>query len=403
MNQLLGVTGFLSQVKQAADRVTGFTGTCFRCLKTRQEWRRHKMDKMFITMCVIAYNEEKSIRNILDCIKRQNYEHKCMEIVLVDGMSTDRTKDIMLDFAEESGDEFDRIVVLDNPQKTLPSGWNVALREYKGDAIIKVDAHAVIPEDFVSKNVAVLETGEYICGGQRPNIIDEPTPFKQTLLLAESSMFGSSIADYRNNPGKTYVKSLFHAAYRREVFDKVGFFNEELVRTEDNEIHYRMRKAGYKLCFDPDIISYQYTRSSLLGMLKQKYANGFWIGKTSKVCPQCLSIYHFVPFAFVSAIIASFPAITGLGTASAFIGHGNKNTGKFCEILNKIKNIIVVLTTVMWVLYGTLASTMAVVSSVKAGEKRNITNILLPVLFLMLHISYGVGTIMGLMDKDGRG
>ena len=361
------------------------------------------MDKMFITMCVIAYNEEKSIRNILDCIKRQNYEHKCMEIVLVDGMSTDRTKDIMLDFAEERGDEFDRIVVLDNPKKTLPSGWNVALREYKGDAIIKVDAHAVIPEDFVSKNVALLETGECICGGQRPNIIDEPTPFKQTLLLAESSMFGSSIADYRNNPGKTYVKSLFHAAYRREVFDKVGFFNEELVRTEDNEIHYRMRKAGYKLCFDPDIISYQYTRSSLLGMLKQKYANGFWIGKTSKVCPQCLSIYHFVPFAFVSAIIASFLAITGLSTASGVIGHGNKNTGKSCVILNKIKNIIVVLTTVMWGLYGTLASTMAVVSSAKAGKKRNITNILLPVLFLMLHISYGVGTIMGLMDKDGRG
>lgn len=166
------------------------------------------------------------------------------------------------------------------------------MREYKGDAIIKVDAHAVIPEDFVSKNVRVLETGEYICGGQRPNIIDKPTPFKETLLLAESSMFGSSIASYRNNPGKTYVKSLFHAAYRREVFEKVGFFNEELVRTEDNEIHYRMRKAGYKLCFDPDIISYQYTRSSLKAMLKQKYANGYWIGKTSKVCPKCLSIYH---------------------------------------------------------------------------------------------------------------
>lgn len=118
--------------------------------------------------------------------------------------------------------------MLDNPKKTLPSGWNVALREYKGDAIIKVDAHAVIPQDFVSKNVAVLNTGEYICGGQRPNIIDKPTPFKETLLLAESSMFGSSIADYRNNPGRTYVKSLFHAAYRREVFDKVGFLTKTL-------------------------------------------------------------------------------------------------------------------------------------------------------------------------------
>lgn len=219
-------------------------------------------------------------------------------------------------------------------------------------------------------------------------------------------MFGSSIADYRNNPGRTYVKSLFHAAYRREVFDKVGFFNEDLVRTEDNEIHYRMREAGYKLCFDPDIISYQYTRSSLKAMLKQKYANGFWIGKTSRVCPKCLSIYHFVPFAFVSAIIASLLAIAGLGSADSLFDKCTERTGRKRYdrgIIKKLKNIVVTLTIVMWALYGTLACTMAAVSSIKAGSKRNITNILLPVLFLMLHVSYGAGTIMGLMDKQGRG
>lgn len=349
------------------------------------------MDKLFITMCVIAYNEENSINNILECIKRQDYDHKFMEVLLVDGASQDKTKSAMLEYAKENEEEFNRIVVLDNPKRTLPSGWNVALREYKGEAIIKVDAHAVIPDDFVSKNVAVLNTGEYICGGQRPNIIDKPTPFKETLLLAESSMFGSSIAAYRNNPGKTYVKSLFHAAYRREVFDKVGFFNEELVRTEDNEMHYRMRKAGFKLCFDPDIISYQYTRNSLCSMLKQKYANGFWIGRTAKVCPGCLSIYHFVPFAFVLAIISSIAALPGLGIA------------KRESVAGKLRNLIAHLTVIMWVLYGTLACTMAAAASIKAAEKRNITNILLPVLFLMLHVSYGAGTIAGLMDKQERG
>ena len=158
------------------------------------------MSDMLITMCVIAYNEEQNINGILECIKNQDYDHNNMEVVLVDGASTDNTRALMCEFALDNKDEFRRVVVLDNPKKTLPSGWNVALREYKGDAIIKVDAHAVIPEDFVSKNVRVLETGEYICGGQRPNIIDKPTPFKETLLLAESSMFGSSIASYRNNP-----------------------------------------------------------------------------------------------------------------------------------------------------------------------------------------------------------
>ena len=123
------------------------------------------MDKLFITMCVIAYNEGNSIGGILECINQQDYEHEHMEVVLVDGMSTDNTKSVMLEFAEKNEGSFQRIVVLDNPKKTLPSGWNVALREYKGDAIIKVDAHAVIPQDFVSKNVGLpvitMSMGDY--------------------------------------------------------------------------------------------------------------------------------------------------------------------------------------------------------------------------------------------------
>ena len=98
---------------------------------------------------------------------------------------------------------------------------------------------------------------------------------------------------------------MFHAAYRREVFEKVGLFNENLGRTEDNEMHYRIRKAGYRLCYDPQIHSWQYVRSSVPGMMKQKYGNGEWVARTLGVCPGCLSIYHFVPFAFVLAIIVT--------------------------------------------------------------------------------------------------
>ena len=116
-------------------------------------------------------------------------------------------------------------------------------------------------------------------------------------------MFGSSAASYRRSEKKSYVKSVFHGAYKREVFDNVGGFDEQLGRTEDNEIHYRIRKAGYKICYSPDIISYQHTRSTLKGMLKQKYGNGYWVALTLKVCPGCLSFYHFVPLCFVIGII----------------------------------------------------------------------------------------------------
>ena len=193
---------------------------------------------------------------------------------------------------------------MDNPQKKLAGGWNVILKNYHGDAVVRIDAHAEIPEDLW-KECEVLESGEYVSGGLRPNIIDESTPWKETLLLAEQSMFGSSIAPYRRSEKKTYVKSVFHGAYKREVFDKVGFFNEQLGRTEDNEINYRIREAGYKICYSPDIVSYQHTRNSLKAMLKQKYGNGYWVALTLKACPKCLSIYHFVPLCFVLGIIGT--------------------------------------------------------------------------------------------------
>ena len=361
---------------------------------------------MFITICVIAFNEAKTLQSVLDNIISQDYPHKDMEVLLVNSASTDDTRRIMAGFAKKNSvDEqmgFRDVKVLDNPDKTLPCGWNVALRNYRGEAILKVDAHASIPVDFVSRNVNVLESGEDICGGQRPNIIDDPTPWKETLLLAESSMFGSSIAPYRNNPGKTYVKSMFHAAYRRKVFDKIGGFNENLARTEDNEVHYRMREAGFKLCFDPEIISYQHTRSSLSKMLHQKYANGYWIGLTSGVCPRCLSIYHFVPFAFVVAIIVS--------TIACMIMAGFTIHGTTMGAFQVLRGIVHGLTYAMWGAYWLIAVIMAIVAIIGAGKKRNITCILLPVLFFLLHVSYGIGTLVGMIKmpswvkgiEDGR-
>lgn len=349
---------------------------------------------MFITVCVIAYNEEHTLRAVLDDITAQNYEHDNMEIVLVDSASTDGTRQIMCQYEQKNSTASDmgfrRVLVLDNPKRTLPNGWNVALSAYNGEAVIKVDAHSSIPEDFVRKNVEVLEGGEYICGGQRPNIIDEPTKFKRTLLLAETSMFGSSIAEYRNNPGRKYVKSMFHAAYRRQVFETVGGFNEHLARTEDNEMHYRMRQAGFKLCFVPEIKSYQHTRSSLKGMLKQKYSNGYWIGLTSGVCPQCLSFYHFVPFAFVLAIIFSTLICGGFGIAVAL---GGKLTGAAAVIYKVVSS----LTGLMWVFYWLLAVIMALASEFSSSENRNYTGIVLPLLFFALHVSYGLGTVVGLI------
>lgn len=337
---------------------------------------------MTVSVCIIAYNEEDVIDSILEDIVSQTYDHDKMEVVLVNNASTDATEQRMKTFASQDHG-FLRVTVERNDKKSQASGWNRAIKASREDVVIRIDAHASVPSDFVEKNISCLEAGEYVSGGPRPSVLVDATSWKQTLLLAENSMFGSSVAGYRRNQGKRYVNSMFHAAYRKEVFEKAGLFNENLGRTEDNEMHYRIRQAGYKLCFIPEIHSYQYVRSSLFKMLKQKYANGYWIGLTTGVCPGCLSLYHFVPFVFVLAIIVS--TILSIVVSCVSVAH-------------VVRKLVLGLTGLMWAAYWVVAVIMAIAAVITAKkEQRNISNVLLPILFFGLHVSYGVGTIKGLM------
>ena len=322
---------------------------------------------MTVSVCVVAYNEEQFLSKLLRDLECQTYPHELMEIVLVDGISVDETKRIMLDFAKNNT-SFYNVQVLDNPQRIQAAGWNVAITNAQSDVIIRIDAHAHIPPDFTEKNMMLQENGEYVTGGVRPCLIENPTPWRETLLEVENSMFGSSISKGRKNTKCCYVKSMFHAAYKREVFDKAGIFNPKLLRTEDNEMHYRIRKAGYKLYCDPTIVSYQYARSNLKAMVKQKYGNGYWIGLTLGVCPKCISLFHLVPAAFVFGIIfTTLLLLFSIWQVSAL----------------------------MWGAYFIFVL-MGTISTIVNG-KANCWTFLMPILFFIMHISYGIGTLVGIV------
>ena len=161
---------------------------------------------------------------------------------------------------------------------------------------------------------------------------------------------------------------MFHAAYKREVVEKCGLFNENLKRTEDNEYHYRIRKIGYSLLYDPNIESYQYARCNFKKMLKQKFLNGYWIGITTFVCPRCLSIYHYVPFFFlISLLLLVFISMFGFWIPLAILS----------------------------TLYLSFCVFNSVVSNV---NKFNPLFVIMPILFFFLHISYGVGTLLGFIS-----
>lgn len=331
-----------------------------------------------ISVGIVAYNEEHTLPRLLKQLCAQDFPHENIEVVLVDSNSTDATRACMEQFAarntqksesEEYG--FAKVQVLDNPARIQAAGWNVALKSFTGDALVRVDAHASIPADFLSANVAVLNEGENVCGGMRPTMIEpgQETPWRQTLYLAEESAFGSSVADYRRACEPRYVDSLFLAAYRREVFNAVGLFNEQLLRTEDNDFHYRVRQAGYRIKLDPRINSKQFIRSSFASMLKQKYGNGYWVGRTVFVQPKCLELYHFAPFVLVVGALV----LLGVGFACSWLPFAA------CAAL-----------------YALLCCALAVYAVFQSRE-RNASMFLLPVVFAAIHISYGAGTLCGLL------
>ncbi len=324
---------------------------------------------MLVSLCMIAYNESEALDGLFRDIHLQDFPHNQIEVVFVDSMSTDNTREKMERF-KNTDYGFRNVSIVQCTKKNQAFSWNAALMTAKGDIIIRVDAHARIPRNFVSRNVYNINQGEYVVGGGRPNITSNVSSWKLTLLAAEDSLFGSSVASYRRPATqKEYLDSLFHAAYRREVIQEVGGFNENLGRTEDNEFHYRIRMAGYKLCCCPDIISYQHSRNNLKDMIRQKYSNGRWIGLTLSECPGCLSYFHFAPFAFVMMLI-------------------------ICSIIAAMGFPIILY--ILLLVYGMFD----IVNAVGCFTMKNVQPqfILLPFIFPILHISYGIGTIVGLLQ-----
>ena len=322
-----------------------------------------------VTFGIIAYNEERYLPKLLTNLLDQSYPKSSIEVILVDGNSNDTTRNIMTKFQTKYMEEYIAIKILDNYKRIQPAGWNMVITNASCDVILRIDAHAEIPADFIEKSMSCINEGENVCGGLRINKMDRSTPWKNMLLDVEQTLLGSGFAQYRRkSKERTYTKSVFHGAYRREVFERVGLFNEGLSRTEDNEMHYRIRKAGYRICYDSNIISFYQTRNTLKKMLNQKLKNGFWIGKTLYVCPDCLSLFYFAPLALV---LASAGAVI-----LTLYGH---------------KKILL--------LEGALYAIVLLPSAIyRMIKNHNIADIVLPIVCGMVHFTYGIGIILGVFS-----
>ena len=318
---------------------------------------------MKVSIIITARNEEKYLPMLFEDILNQTFPLQNIEVVLMDSNSTDNTRLVMEEFKKNN--EILSVQIVTNERQIQAAGFNEGVKHATGDVVLKIDAHSRIPADFVQKNVDEILAGAYVCGGNRPTVVDSDDDFSKTLHIVEESALGSSIANYRKSDVKRKVNSIFHGMYRKEVFDKVGLADERLLRTEDNEFHYRVRKAGYDIIFNPEIESYQYIRPTFTKMIQQKFANGYWIGLTSHVCRDCLSLFHFGPGVFVATLL-----VLMMLTPVSFVP---------------------LLTVVFLYLLAVLGLSIFEISK----QKFNPTLLLIPFIMIAIHFAYGVGTIKG--------
>ena len=324
---------------------------------------------VLVSFFIIARNAEATLPGLLQDLKAQNYPAKQMELILCDSLSEDGTKAVFESFSRENAEAYHRICLLENKGGTLPHGWNTCLLEATGELIIRVDAHSSLPSDFVRSNVISYLSGHDVSGGPRTSIASEKGAWQQTLLVAENSLFGSGLAGYRHEQGAKETDTVAHGAYARYVFETVGGYDERLTRTEDNEMHHRIRKAGFHIYTDPTIRSWHRIRSCFPKMLRQKYANGYWIGLTLGVVPGCIRLFHLVPGCFVLGLI-------------------------FCGVLALLGiPLLLQLCLGAYMLVNFLMSALAWIKE----KPFTPAFFLLPFLFFMLHLAYGAGTLVGLI------
>ena len=334
----------------------------------------HK-NPLFVSLVVVAYNEEHCLPLILADIFAQDYPHPAIELLLIDSNAGNNPKQRQLmEEAAALDHDFRRIVILDNPAGYLPHGCNIALTAYEGDVFLRVDAHSRIPADFVRRCVEVLEEGHDVCGGFRPVVLKDPSAWREALLAAETSAFGASPASYRRSQQGSEVPSVFHGAYRRRVLDTVGGYDEDLLRTEDNDMSQRIRAKGFRIWMDPRIYSQQYLRPTLRALLKQKHANGYWIGRTLWIKPKAISLIHLVPCAFVLALFG------GVALGITF-------------------NWLPLLALCGVYLLADLALSFAAVFT---AENPRLTLLALPLIFPAMHVCYGTGTLAGIFSGLAR-
>lgn len=321
-----------------------------------------------VSIVVPCRNEAPFIGACLDSLLRNDYPHECLEILVVDGMSDDGTREVVAGYAARHP----LIRLIDNEKRITPAALNIALTHARGEVLIRMDAHAHCNSTYVRHAVNGLQRyPEHKVGGVWKIAPRENTLVARAIVWSMSHVFGVGPSAYRlaNVTEETWVDIVPYFCYRREVFDRIGEFNERLRRGQDLEFDLRHQRAGGRSLLIPSMVIHYFARSDFRTFVRHNWTNGVWAVLPfaySDVVP--VTPRHLVPLAFVGlmvTLVATEPVST-LGPALA--------AAAFATYL--------------------LAALVAGIDIARRDRDVRYAFVM-PVVFSALHLPYGMGSLWG--------
>lgn len=332
------------------------------------------IDQLDVSVVVPCLNEEtyieRCVRSVLEAFTVAQARG---EVLVVDGGSEDATREKVDALSrEDSG-----VKLLDNPNRTTPHALNIGIRASKGTVLIILGAHSWVDPAFVRENLRDLrEHPDAGCvGGVLINAYEDDT--SKAIGIAMSSSFGVGNARFRTGGEPGYVDTVAFGAYRASVFEKIGLFHEELVRNQDDEFNFRLHKAGYKVHFDPKIISHYYVRASLPKLQRQYFQYGYWKVYVNRMHQSVTTWRQLVPLAFFTYILTW---IIGMLFIAAF-------GGDECWLQLVSAPLVLYVGIVLFISFSSCAKQGLMSHLLTVGRS-----------FFILHFHYGRGYFLGIVQ-----
>jgi succinoglycan biosynthesis protein ExoA len=255
-----------------------------------------------VSVIVPCYNEQSTIRLLLEALRSQTFPRAEMEVVISDGMSTDGTREAVAAFQKDFPDL--EVCVVDNPLRNIPSGVNRAIQASRGEIIVRFDGHSKPYPDYVENCVKALEAGR----GDNVGGVWEIQPGAQTsvaksIAVAAAHPLGVGDAMYRLGASASEVDTVPFGSYRRTLVEKIGGYNESLLTNEDYEFNARIRKSNGRVWLDPSIRSVYFARSTFVELIRQYWRYGFWKWRMLRRFPDTLRWRQALPPLFVFSLV----------------------------------------------------------------------------------------------------